>query len=142
MTRENALLTVDEFNTIERERLPLAWSMGIRVEAIARGSARGRLPFREDLTRPGGTVAGPAIMALADLTMYAVVLGLVGVRELAVTTDFTVHFLSRPGPADLIADGLILKLGKRLAVIEVRIRTDGQPELIAHATGSYSLPPR
>ena len=78
-------------------------------------------PPAELLLRPGGTVCGPALMALADITLYGVVLSLIGRVELAVTTDLNIHFLAKPRPGDLVARGRILRLGRVLAVGEVTI---------------------
>ena len=61
--------------------------------------------------------------------------------QMAVTTTLNINFLRKPGPADLIAEGRVLKLGRRLAVIEVTIYSAGDAEPVAHATGTYSLPP-
>jgi acyl-coenzyme A thioesterase PaaI-like protein len=80
-------------------------------------------------------------MALADVTLYGVVLSLIGRVELAVTTNLNVHFLSRPAPADVLAEGRILKLGRRLAVGEVIMHSAGDPRPICHVTGTYALPP-
>jgi uncharacterized protein (TIGR00369 family) len=82
------------------------------------------------------------MMMLADATMYAVVLSLIGKVKLAVTTSFNVNFLRRPPPGDIVAEGRIIKLGKRLAVSEVTVFTEGDHEPVAHATGTYSIPPR
>ena len=81
-------------------------------------------------------------MALADIVMYAVVLSLIGRVELAVTTNLTCNFLRRPRLADLVGHGQILKLGKRLAVGEVLLYSEGDPEPVAHVTCTYSIPPR
>ena len=91
--------------------------------------------------RPASHSSGPTMMALADATMYAVVLSAIGIVKLAVTISFNINFLHRPPPADLMADGRLLKLGKRLAVIEVTLHSDGHKEPVAHATGTYSIPP-
>jgi uncharacterized protein (TIGR00369 family) len=120
---------------------PWAKEMGINADDIGKGTATLRLPFAESMLRPGGTVSGPTMMALADTTMYAVVLGVIGIVKLAVTTSFNVNFLHRPSPADLMAEGRLLKLGKRLAVVEVTLHSDGHDEPVAHATGTYSIPP-
>jgi acyl-coenzyme A thioesterase PaaI-like protein len=80
-------------------------------------------------------------MALADVTLYGLVLSMIGRVELAVTTNLNVHFLSRPAPRDVIAEGRILKLGRRLAVGEVTMRSDGDPRPICHVTGTYAIPP-
>lgn len=130
-----------EFEQLAKEHVPFADYIGFRVERIEAGSAIIRIPFRDDFLRPGGTVSGPIQMALADLTMYAVVMSLIGRVELAVTTNLSCNFLRRPGPADLIAEGRILKLGKRLAVGEVSLYSEGSPELVAHVTCTYSIPP-
>ena len=81
------------------------------------------------------------MMSLADVCMYGVVLSAIGQVKLAVTTSFNINFLYRPAPADLLAEGRLLKLGKRLAVIEVALHSDGHDEPVAHATGTYSIPP-
>jgi len=100
-----------------------------------------RMPWQELLRRPGGTICGPALMALADVTLYGVVLSMVGERALAVTTDMTIHFLSRPAPRDVLASGRLLKLGRRLAVGEVIMRSDGEARAICHGVGTYAIPP-
>ncbi|MAF96880.1 MAG: thioesterase [Rhodospirillaceae bacterium] len=134
-------ITADDFNVLMAKEIPWAKEMGINADDIGKGTATLRLPFAESMLRPGGTVSGPTMMALADTTMYAVVLGVIGIVKLAVTTSFNVNFLHRPSPADLMAEGRLLKLGKRLAVVEVTLHSDGHDEPVAHATGTYSIPP-
>ena len=134
-------ITVDEFNALMAKEMPWAVETGMVAEDIGRDFATVRLPFNDSMLRSGGTVSGPTMMALADATMYAVVLGGIGIVKLAVTTSFNINFLHRPSPADLMAEGRLLKLGKRLAVIEVTLHSDGHDEPVAHATGTYSIPP-
>lgn len=136
-----ARITQAEFEQLARDHVPFVGTLGIQVESLEAGRATVRMPFREDFIRPGGTVSGPVQMALADLVMYAVVLSLIGRVELAVTTNLTCNFLRRPKPADLIGKGHILKLGKRLAVGEVLLYSEGDPEPVAHVTCTYSIPP-
>jgi uncharacterized protein (TIGR00369 family) len=130
-----------DFEQLAKEHVPFVGALGIQVEHIEAGKATIRIPFREDFIRPGGTVAGPVQLALADLVMYAVVLSLIGRIELAVTTNLTCNFLRRPRQADLIGHGKILKLGKRLAVGEVLLYSEGEAEPVAHVTCTYSIPP-
>ncbi|HVI51422.1 MAG TPA: PaaI family thioesterase [Candidatus Sulfotelmatobacter sp.] len=139
-----AKITVDDFQALIEEHLPLVGLFGIRtVEIGDDGSALLRMHFNPGLMRPGGTVAGPALMALADVTLYAVVLGLIGKVELAVTTNLNINFMRKPGPADVMCAGRILKIGKRLAVAECGLYSVDDPEdLVAHVTGTYSIPPR
>ncbi|MGB0683331.1 MAG: PaaI family thioesterase [Magnetovibrionaceae bacterium] len=135
-------ITVDDYNALQAEELPWAVEAGMFCDSLGEGEARLRLPFHPSSLRPGGTVSGPTMMALADACMYAVVLSKIGIVKLAVTTNFSINFLHRPSPADLLAEGRILKLGKRLAVMDVFIHSEGHDEAVAHATGTYSLPPR
>jgi uncharacterized protein (TIGR00369 family) len=79
-------------------------------------------------------------MALADVAMYVAVLSAIGWVPLAVTTNLTINFLRKPAPRDLLAEARLLKLGRRLAVGEVGIRSDGGDELVAHVTTTYSIP--
>lgn len=134
-------ITSQELDDIVRTRVPLAGQMGMVVEHVEPGEVRVRVPYRDDFVRPGGTVAGPVMMALADFTMYVVVLSLIGHVELAVTTNLNINFLRRPGPGDLVARGSILKLGKRLAVGEIVLYSDHDEGPVAHATSTYSIPP-
>lgn len=134
-------ISVEEFQKLIEADLPLVELFGIRTVAIGAGTATLRMHFNPSLIRPGGTVAGPALMALADVTLYAVVLGLIGRVELAVTTSMNINFLRKPGPADVVAEGRILKLGKRLAVGECSLHSVEEEDLVAHVTGTYSIPP-
>jgi uncharacterized protein (TIGR00369 family) len=112
------------------------------VEEVAPMSARLRLAYDERHLRPGGTVSGPAIMTLADLALYVAILAEIGPVPLSVTTSLNFNFLRKPAQKDLVADCRILKLGKRLAVGEVLVRSDGEAEVACHATGTYSIPAR
>jgi uncharacterized protein (TIGR00369 family) len=112
------------------------------VEAVGPLSACVRLAYHERHLRPGGTISGPAMMALADLTLYVALLANIGPVGLAVTTNLAFNFLRKPGPRDLIAECRLMKLGKRLAMGEVAMRSDGDDEIVCHATGTYSIPQR
>lgn len=130
-----------EFNQIIEQELQWAQALGMRLEMMEKGRAEMRLPYLESSTRPGGSISGPHMMMLADACMYAVVLGLIGKVKLAVTTSFNINFVRKPSQTDLVAHGSIIKLGKRLAVLEVSVVAEADDELVAHATGTYSIPP-
>lgn len=134
-------ITKAEIFEIVADSLPIAASLGPRIDKLAKGRAIVRMPYKPDFVRPGGTISGPTMMALADFTMYVVVMTLIGRVELAVTTNLNINFLRKPAPRDLIAEGRMLKLGKRLAVMEVTIFSKGEREPVAHVTGTYSIPP-
>ncbi|MEQ8265945.1 MAG: PaaI family thioesterase [Parvibaculum sp.] len=114
-----------------------------RIEAVGPGTATLRLGFSERNLRPGGTISGPAMMALADYAMYAAVLAHIGPVGLAVTTNLSINFLRKPGPADIIGEARLLKLGRVLAVGEIAMWQDGaEGEPVAHAVSTYSIPPK
>lgn len=136
-----AKISKEDFDHIIETELPWAEEIGMKTESIGESTATLRLPFNDSMLRPGGTVSGPTMMALADACMYAVILSAIGQVKLAVTTNFNINFMHRPAPADLMAEGKIMKLGKRLAVMEVTLHSDGHDEPVAHATGTYSIPP-
>ncbi|MEI4263103.1 PaaI family thioesterase [Roseovarius sp. D0-M9] len=101
-----------------------------------------RLRVAERHLRPGGTVSGPAIFALADVGMYLAVLSMIGPQALAVTTNCSLDFMRKPvAGADLIADVRLLKLGRVLAVGDVLVRSDGAEAPAARANLTYSIPP-
>jgi len=137
-----ARITIAEFEEILRTGAPFAAQLGVEVVELSRECAVFRLPYRGDFLRPGGTISGPMMMGLADLAMYGAVLAAVGPEELAVTTNLNINFLRKPPPAPLIAEARLLKLGKRLAVGEVELYSEGDTEMVAHVTATYSLPPK
>jgi len=110
------------------------------IEALWYGGCRVRRSYHEGSLRPGGTISGPVLMALADFTMYLAVLSAIGWVPLAVTTNLTINFLKKPAARDLVAEARLIKLGKRLAVGEVGLRSQGDDELVAHVTSTYSIP--
>lgn len=114
---------------------------GLSIEKVWFGGGRVRQAFREEFIRPGGTISGPTMMMLADFALYVAVLAAIGPVGLAVTTNLNINFLRRPEPGDIIAEARILKLGKRLAVLECSIFSDGVEEPVAHVTSTYSIPP-
>lgn len=123
-----------------RAGLPAA--ADVVVEAITADGARVRIPVDDSIRRPGGTLSGPTLFAAADTAMYAAILAHGGTDALAVTTDTSIHFVRKPPIEDVVADARIIKLGKRLAVCTVALRSANSDQLVAHATGSYSLPPK
>jgi uncharacterized protein (TIGR00369 family) len=139
--REPAL-TADEIGKLLHEVFPQAFfpGCGLTLERVQYASIRVRRAFHEDYLRPGGTVSGPTMMELADFAMYVAVFSAIGNQPLAVTTNLNINFLRKPAQADLIAEAKLMKIGKRLAVGEVTILSDGSDEPVAHVTATYSIP--
>lgn len=99
-----------------------------------------RMAFRPNLVRAGGTISGPAMMALADTAAYFLTLAHTGPVPHMATANLDIHFLSRPIPVDIVATAKLLRLGRRLAVSTVELRSDGSDDVVAHATVTYALP--
>src|SRR5262245_2170513 len=137
-----AAMTADEIAKFLHEVFPQGFyhGCGLAIERVQYGDVRVRRHFDENSIRPGGTISGPTMMELADFAMYVAVFSAIGPEPLAVTTNLSINFLRKPGKGDLIADARLLKVGKRLAVGEVAIYSDGVPEPVAHVTSTYSIP--
>ena len=130
-----------ELGEFLRERFP---QVGNKYE-IVKLTDRGidvRLKVREQDLRPGGTVSGPSIFALADVSVYLALLSRIGPMELAVTTNCSINFMRKPPRTDLLGRARILKLGHSLCVCEVDVYADGVDGMIAHAVLTYSIPRR
>lgn len=133
-------MTPEELAAFLREAFPELDGYHVTVELVEPQRLMMRMPFRSDFLRPGGTLSGPALMTAADTAMYLLVLAHIGPQALAVTTHLSIDFLRRPSPGDVLAKARLLKLGRRLAVGAVELEVEGA--LVAHATLTYSLPPR
>ena len=134
------MLTAKQVEALIRGGLPAAAEQGVVVESVGENRARVRYRFTESMIRPGGTVSGPTLMSLADAAMYAAILANLDGQEMAVTQNLNINFLSKPGQADLIGDAEILRLGRRSAMLEVRLYSDGNDAMVAHVTGTYAIP--
>jgi len=124
------------------EHFPQAARAGMTVEHVDDRTIRLRLPTREENLRPGGTVSGPTLMWFADCGFYLLILAQLGPVALAVTTNLNINFMRKPEMGDLIGEGRLLKLGRSLAVGDFTIWSDGQKDPVAHATLTYSIPPK
>jgi uncharacterized protein (TIGR00369 family) len=136
-------MSAEEVGKYLAQEFPQAFGPGRpnRIEAVGPSSARVRFTAGERHLRPGGTVSGPTMMALCDATMYVAILAALGPVALAVTTNFSINFLRKPEPGDLVADCKLLKIGKRLAVGEVSVRAAASEDVVAHCVATYSIPP-
>ena len=132
-------MTIPELERFLTEHFPgvLDWA---KPEALDKAQVRVRVPYKDEYLRPGGTVSGPTLMALADTAMYFLVLANIGATIHAVTTSLHITFLRRPEPRDLVAEATLLKLGKKLAVGDVLLYSEGLDEPVAQATATYSVP--
>jgi uncharacterized protein (TIGR00369 family) len=137
-----AKMSVAELERFLHAEFPQAFSAGdISIESADGASCLLRQRYGEQMLRPGGTISGPTLMALADFAMYVVLLSAIGPIGLAVTTNLNINFLRKGAPGqDVLAAARLLKLGRRLAVGEVNLLTGTSPDPIAHVTSTYSIP--
>jgi uncharacterized protein (TIGR00369 family) len=135
-------LNAEEIGELLHEVFPQAFypGCGLSIERVNYGDVRVRRAFDANFLRPGGTISGPTMMELADFAMYVAVFSAIGRQPLAVTTNLTINFLRKPAQVDLIAEARLMKIGKRLAVGEVNIYSDGMVDPVAHVTSTYSAP--
>jgi len=137
-----AKMSVAELDAFLLKEFPQAFASGdISIERADGETCLIRERFQDRMLRPGGTVSGPTLMALADVAMYVVLLSAIGPVGLAVTTNLNINFMRKGAPGqDVLAAAKILKLGKRLAVGEVSLMSGTSPDPIAHVTATYSIP--
>lgn len=135
-------LSAVEIEAVIRSGLPAAAKSGLKVEEVRPGYARIRLPFSNWMLRPGNVISGPTLFTAADSAMYACVMAHIGAQVMALTANLTINFLNPGRAGDVVAEAKLLRLGQRMAVMEVALFTAGDPTLVAHVTGSYALPQR
>lgn len=113
-----------------------------QIEEVGQRGSIVRHQIGVDELRPGGTVSGPVLMTVADVAIYVAILGQIGLVALAVTTSLNINFLSKPASdRDIIGVCKLIKVGKNLVVGEVTLYSEGLDEPVAHAVGTYSIPP-
>ena len=113
----------------------------ISIDTVDAESATVRHTIGLEELRPGGTVAGPVLMAVADAALYVAIFGRLGIVPLAVTTSLTFNFLRKPESGrDIVGVCKLMKAGRSLAVGEVWLYSAGSDEPVAHAVGTYALP--
>jgi uncharacterized protein (TIGR00369 family) len=137
-----AKMSVAELEQFLRAEFPQVFGSGdTSIESADGETCLVRQRYHERMLRPGGTISGPTLMALADCAMYVVLLSAIGPVGLAVTTNLNINFLRKGLPGqDVLAAARLLKLGKRLAVGEVNLLSGSSPDPIAHVTSTYSIP--
>jgi uncharacterized protein (TIGR00369 family) len=134
-------LDADAVNVLLRRAFPDARPDAFpHVLEVAPGRVKVMAPYRDGLLRPGGVISGPTLMSLADTAAYALVLAHVGDQLMAVTSQLNISFLRGATPGDLYAEAELLRLGRRMAVCDVRLWTESRDRLAAQANVTYALP--
>ena len=135
------VMTVAELEAFFRKAFPdVAEDHHARIDTIGAGRVRMTLPEAALALRPGGIVSGPTQMALADRAAYAVILAHIGPVAMAVTSNLNMSFLRAVEAKAVHADAVLLKLGRRLATVDVRLWQDDENKVLGQATVTYAIP--
>jgi acyl-coenzyme A thioesterase PaaI-like protein len=129
-----------EISAFVREQFPQTRCI---IEQVGKLSATVKHPIGPADLRPGGTVRGGIMMEVADVALYIAILGEIGIVPLAVTTSLNINFLRKPSAThSIVGVCQLLKVGRALVVGEVALYSEGIEDMVAHAVGTYSIPPQ
>ncbi|UPH70509.1 PaaI family thioesterase [Abyssibius alkaniclasticus] len=135
------VMTIDELHAVLEREFPQVEGR-FRITALAPHEMTVAMTVREADLRPGGTVSGPTMFGLADVTFYLATMAMIGPQTLTVTTSCTINFMRKPaGRGDMLARARILKLGRSLSVGDVLIYSADSDAPVAHASLTYAIPP-
>lgn len=138
------VLTIDQVNDFLEREFPQLTAGGkiFDVINVAPGTATLRFTPNDSHLRPGGTISGPSLFALADVAAYVAIIAHIGPSIGTVTANLSISFLHRPEPVPVDGIVRILKIGRKLAFLEIAIERCDNREMVAHATATYSIPSR
>ncbi|HLQ85675.1 MAG TPA: PaaI family thioesterase [Salinisphaeraceae bacterium] len=134
-----SLVALADIEAMLRDNTGIPGRPALEIVAMEKHVADIRVPYDKSMTRLGGTVSGPVMMAAADAAMYAVIIAHVEHGQYAVTTHLNIEFLRRPEPGDIYARAHLLKLGRRIIPCRVEVFSADRATLVAHVTGAYAL---
>ncbi len=149
MTFHNAagfepVMNADEVNAFLRKVYPQLnddYADYVATEIVP-GGCTVRLNAGERHLRPGDTVSGPSLFTLADIGGYVCVLSHAGPDALSVTTNLNINFMRKAPAGPIDGHCRILKLGRSLMVFDIDMVAGPERLTVAHATGTYSIPPK
>ncbi|PSJ59958.1 PaaI family thioesterase [Pseudaminobacter soli (ex Li et al. 2025)] len=143
-TKLTPQMTAAEVNELLKSAYPQLNAEYASYEAIEvfPGGCTVRLNADERHLRPGGTVSGPSLFTLADVGGYVCVLTHAGADALSVTTNLNINFMRKAEAGPILGHCRILKMGKSLMVFDIDIVAGPDQHTVAHATGTYSIPPK
>ena len=135
------VMTAEQIDAFLKEEFPQVTGL-FAIDRMDEALLVMRLLTDDRHLRPGGTVSGPSMFALADVAAYVATLARIGPQALAVTTHCSIDFMRKPvSGADVLAEARVLKLGRSLSVTDVLLYSEGSAEVVAHASLTYAIPP-
>ena len=135
----NLIMSKIEIEQFLKKEFPQV-SQKFKILTLDAGSISMLMNITNDHLRPGGTVSGPTMFLLADVSFYLATLSLIGPKSLTVTTNCSINFLRKPSEENLISETRVLKIGKTLSVGDVLIYSKGNKNPVAHASLTYAIP--
>ncbi|MEM8553954.1 MAG: PaaI family thioesterase [Pseudomonadota bacterium] len=133
-------MTVEELMEFLHREFPQV-ADHLSVETLRDDGLVVRLRVQDIHLRPGGTVSGPSLFMVADAGMYLALLAQIGPVALAVTTNASIDFMRKPlADKDILGDATLFKVGKRLAIGQVLLRSDGSDDIVTRSSLTYAIP--
>lgn len=113
--------------------------LGLVVEDVRVDYCRMRMPARRELMQAAGVMHGGAIGALLDAVMVPAVGSILHTRSRYATVDQHIQFIAPIIDEDAIAEGWVVKRGKRTAFCESEVLGATSGRLIAKSVLTYAV---
>jgi len=117
--------------------------MGLRLEEVREGYCRMRMVFRPELMHAGGVVHGGALATVLDSVLMPAIGSIVELDSDYSTVDLHVQYLAPLVDDDCIAEGWVLRRGRRIVFGQAEARAATSGRLVATSALTYHVaPPR
>lgn len=115
--------------------------LGLSVEEVRLDYCRMRLSFRPELLQAGGVIHGGALAALLDSALVPAIGGPLGPDSEFSTVDLHVQYLRPVRAEDVVAEGWVVRRGRRTVFGQSEARGAKTGELAATAILTYNVRP-
>lgn len=123
-----------------RDANPFFCLMGIDVVSLDNGKATLSMRVRDDMLNGEGFLQGGMFTALADEAMVLAIYALLEEDQVIATISESTSFMRGAGPGMvLVAEGRVIKKGRRVVFSEADVRPDGQEDSIARSSASFAI---
>lgn len=115
--------------------------LGFVVEDVRHGYCRMRLPLRPELMQAAGIVHGGALASLLDSVMVPAIGATLPPKTWFSTIDLHVQYVDALADDDVVAEGWIVRQGKRTVFGESEARAATSGDLVAKAMSTFTVRP-
>lgn len=115
--------------------------LGLSVEEVRLDYCRMRLTFRPELMQAGGVLHGGALAALLDSAVVPAIGGPLPLGSEFSTVDLHVQYLRPVRDEDVIAEGWVVRRGRRIVFGRSEASGADSGELAATAVLTYNVRP-